>query len=90
MTRTTQVDYYSGIPDNIEGYGYIDIKAAIDYSGSLKDDLVKTVTQVNAYSYPVYWWWLIGYYLVIEVQVTDVAGCGVPYAWILIWITDYT
>jgi len=36
LTRTTQVDYYSGNSDNTEGYGYLDIAVAIENADILR------------------------------------------------------
>lgn len=90
LTRTTQVDYYSGTPDNIEGYGYIDIAAAIENAVALSDDLIATTISVDA-SYSVFARGrrVFGYTIYVDVYVSDGVS-GVPYIWVLVWITDTT
>jgi len=90
LTRTTQVDYYAGTPDNTEGYGYIDIAAAVANAADLSDDLISTTVSIDL-SYSVYARGrrVFGYTIYIDVYVSDGVS-GVPYAWVLVWIIDST
>ena len=91
LTRTTQVDYYSGTPDNTEGYGYIDIASAIENSDTLKDDLVSTSASLSlSYAVNKRGRRIFGYTIYVDVHITDSAGNGIPYIWVLVWITDAT
>ena len=92
LTRTTQVDYYSGTPDNIEGYGYIDIAAAIANAEELSDDLIGLSATMDL-SYSVLKRGrrrIVGYTIYVELYVTDATGAPAAYVWVLIWIEDST
>ncbi|MGQ4834408.1 MAG: S8 family serine peptidase [Candidatus Asgardarchaeia archaeon] len=82
LTRTTQTDLYSGYPDNTEGYGYIDAKAAVQLAlqgVSLIDTVTTVVTDKTAYSSGLQ-------RVYITVSVTDASGNPVAGAWVLIYV----
>ena len=90
LTRTTQVDYYSGTPDNTEGYGYIDIAAAVANIDALSDDLISTSVSIDlTYSVDQRGRRVFGYTIYIDLYVSDGIS-GVPYIWVLVWIVDST
>jgi len=91
LTRTTQVDYYSGNPDNTEGYGYLDIAAAIENADILRTQLKSLyVTIDTTVSTIVRGRRVFGYSIDIDVYVTDSAGNPLSDIWVLVWVCDST
>ncbi len=89
LTRTTQVDYYSGNPDNTEGYGYIDIGSAIDNSAALADDLINLQASLSVTTSVVKRGpFIAGYSIDIDLYVTDPNGAALGDIWVLVWIVD--
>ena len=89
LTRTTQVDYYSGNPDNVEGYGYISVANAVESIDTYKGTIVGTsISLTVSYSVSKRGVRVFGYTIYVDVYVTDEFGNGLGYVWVLIWITD--
>ncbi len=91
LTRTTQVDYYSGSPDNTEGYGYVDVATAIESISQLSDNLISLSIDLAISVNSVYRGRrFFGNTLEITVRVYDANGNPVAGVWVLVWVVDST
>jgi len=89
LTRTTQVDYYSGNPDNTEGYGYVDVATAIEMISTLSDDLSSLEISINVFTEDVYRGRrYFGTNIYVTVKITDLNGNPLAGIWVLVWFED--